>query len=54
MNFARQEERSTALRLKRQDRIIQFLKQRLNYSEAQMDESMRVLRAQERIARILV
>ncbi len=40
-------ERSLLLRLRRQDRIVEFLKQRLNYSETQMDESMKVLQAQE-------
>ena len=33
--------------IRRQDRVMQFLKQRLKFSESQMDESVRILEAQE-------
>jgi len=39
-------EKNLLMQLERQDKLLELLKQRLNYSETQMDESMRVLSAQ--------
>jgi hypothetical protein len=46
INAIQETERNLLLQLQRQDKVIDLLKQRLNYSETQMDESMRVLNAQ--------
>ena len=45
--FFQETENNLVSQIRRQDKVIDFLKQRLNYSETQMDESMHILRSQE-------
>ena len=54
INLIQKTENNLMGQLQRQDRVIEFLKKRLNYSETQMDESMKVLEAQERTYMALV